>query len=61
MELYELGVITDADTDGVALNFGNAEALTVMAEKTGKYEGFGQILGLGSKRMRERYGRPELF
>ncbi len=60
MELYELGVITDADTDGIALNFGNAEALTIMAEKTGKYEGFGRILGLGSKRMCERYGHPEL-
>ena len=31
-----------------------------MAEKTGKYEGFGQILGLGSKRMCEKYGHPEL-
>jgi len=60
MELFELGVITEADTDGVALNFGNAEALTIMAEKTGKYEGFGKILGLGSKRMCEHFGRPEL-
>ena len=61
MELYELGAITDDDTGGVALNFGNAEALTVMAEKTGKHEGFGQVLGLGSKRLCEKYGHPELF
>jgi len=60
MELFELGVITEEDTDGIPLNFGSAEALTVMAEKTGKYEGFGQILGLGSKLMCEKYGRPEL-
>jgi aldehyde:ferredoxin oxidoreductase len=60
MELFEKGVITTNDTDGIALNFGNAEALTVMAEKTGKHEGFGQMLGLGSKRMCERYGHPEL-
>jgi aldehyde:ferredoxin oxidoreductase len=60
MELFEMGVITAADTDGVALNFGNAEALTIMAEKTGKYSGFGQILGLGSKRLCEKYGHPEL-
>jgi aldehyde:ferredoxin oxidoreductase len=60
MELFEMGVITTEDTDGVALNFGNAEALTIMAEKTGKYEGFGQVLGLGSKRMCEKYGHPEL-
>ncbi len=60
MELYEMGVITTEDTDGVELNFGNPEALTVMAEKTGKYEGFGQVLGLGSRLMCEKYGHPEL-
>jgi len=60
MELYQMGVITEQDTDGVKLEFGNAEALTVMAEKTGKYEGFGQILGLGSKLLCEKYGHPEL-
>ena len=61
MELYEMGVITKEDTDGVALHFGSAEALAVMAEKTGKHEGFGQVLGLGSKRLCEKYGHPELF
>jgi aldehyde:ferredoxin oxidoreductase len=60
MELYQMGVITNKDTGGIALDFGNAEALTVMAEKTGKYEGFGQILGLGSRLMCEKYGHPEL-
>ena len=60
MELYEMGIITDADTDGVPLNFGNPEALTIMAEKTGEFEGFGQILGMGSLRMCEKYGHPEL-
>lgn len=60
MELFEMGVITEKDTDGVPLNFGNAEALTIMAEKTGKFEGFGQILGLGSKLMCEKYGHPEI-
>jgi aldehyde:ferredoxin oxidoreductase len=60
MELFEMGVITEQDTDGIPLNFGNAEALTVMAEKTGKYEGFGKVLGLGSKLMCEKYGHPEL-
>lgn len=60
MELFEMGVITLADTDNVALNFGNAEALTIMAEKTGKQEGFGKLLGLGSKRLCEKFGHPEL-
>ncbi len=60
MELFEMGILTTKDTDGIPLNFGNAEALTVMAEKTGKYEGFGQVLALGSKRMCEKYGHPEI-
>lgn len=60
MELFEIGAIAEKDTDGIALDFGNAEALTVMAEKTGKGEGFGKILGMGSKLMCEKYGHPEL-
>jgi len=60
MELFEMGVLTEKDTDGIALRFGNAEALTVMAEKTGRYEGFGRILGLGSRLMCEKYGHPEI-
>ncbi len=60
MELYEMGVITDTDTGGVPLKFGSAEALTKMTELTGRAEGFGAILGLGSKRLCEKYGHPEL-
>ncbi len=60
MELYERGVLTKAQTDGVDLSFGSAEALVVMSEKTGRYEGFGRELGLGSKRLCEKYGHPEL-
>ena len=60
MELFELGLITLEETDGVPLTFGNAHALTVMAERTGLQQGFGRVLGLGAKRLCERYGRPEL-
>lgn len=60
MELFELGLIDTSVTDGIELKFGNAEALTIMAEKTGKQEGFGVLLGLGAKRLCEKYGRPEL-
>lgn len=60
MELFERGILTPADTDGVPLRFGNAEALTIMAEKTGKGEGFGKVLGIGAKRLCEKYGHPEL-
>ena len=60
MELYELGIITKQQTGGLDLSFGSAEALVVMSEKTGKHEGFGKQLGLGSRLLCEKYGRPEL-
>ncbi|MEJ2344595.1 MAG: aldehyde ferredoxin oxidoreductase family protein [Gammaproteobacteria bacterium] len=60
MELYESGVITDKDTGGVELKFGSAKALAQCAELTARGEGFGKILGLGSKRLCEKYGHPEL-
>lgn len=59
MELYEEGVITTEDTGGLELNFGNAEALCRLAEMTGAGEGFGVEVGEGSKRLCEKYGRPE--
>ncbi|MCP3663375.1 MAG: aldehyde ferredoxin oxidoreductase family protein [Gammaproteobacteria bacterium] len=60
MELYEMGVISDKDTGGVALNFGSAEALTQMIEATCNNEGFGKELALGSKRFCEKWGHPDL-
>ena len=60
MELYEMGVITKEQTGGVELKFGSAEALTWATEVTCKGEGFGQELGLGSKRLCDKYGHPEL-
>lgn len=60
MELFELGVISEADTDGLKLAFGSVQGLVSAAELTGKGEGFGVQLGMGSKRLCAKYGRPEL-
>ena len=60
MELYEQGVISKKDTGGIELKFGSAEALTRIAELTCRGEGFGKVIGLGSKRLCEKYGHPEL-
>ena len=60
MELYEMGVITKEQTGGVELKFGSAEALTWATEVTCKGEGFGLELGLGSKRLCDKYGHPDL-
>lgn len=60
MELYEMGVITKKETGGLELKFGSAEVLAKLAEMTGNGEGFGREIGLGSKRLTEKYGHPEL-
>ena len=60
MELYQIGAITKEQTDGVELKFGSAEALTWATEVTCRGEGFGQELGMGSKRLCEKYGHPDL-
>lgn len=60
MELYQIGALTSADTGGLELKFGSAEALTAAAELVSTGTGFGKELGLGSKRLCEKYGHPEL-
>jgi len=60
MEMYEMGAITDAQTGGMELKFGSAEALCWAAEKVAKGEGFGKDLGMGAQRLCEKYGHPEL-
>ena len=60
IDLYASGAITQDDTGGVALEFGNTESFVAMVEATARGEGFGKELGQGSKRLCEKYGRPEL-
>jgi aldehyde:ferredoxin oxidoreductase len=59
MELYEMGILTK-EIVGVEAKFGSAEALCKLVEMTAKGEGFGKEIGLGSKRLCEKYGKPEL-
>ena len=60
MELYDIGAIDDEVTGGIKLEFGNAEALCAIAELAGKGEGFGADVAMGSKRLCEKYGHPDL-
>ncbi len=59
MELYDMGVLTAAQI-GIDSPFGSAQALARLVEMTAKGEGFGREIGLGSKRLCEKYGHPEL-
>ena len=60
MELFENGKITLEDTGGIDLRFGNAKALVQAVEAVITGEGFGADLGLGSKRLCEKYKDPDL-
>jgi len=56
MDCFERGLIALQDTHGIALRFGNAEALVHVVERIGKREGFGRVLGEGSARAAEALG-----
>ncbi len=60
MEMYGQGLINAEQTGGIELKFGSAEALVKVAELTMRGEGFGLEIGLGSKRLCEKYQCPEL-
>ena len=60
MELFEKGHIPPAEVDGPPLRFGSTEAIVEWTRKMGAGEGFGARLALGSYRLAEMYGHPEL-
>jgi aldehyde:ferredoxin oxidoreductase len=56
MELYEKGILTNKDTDGLDLTWGNAEAQAELVEKIAKRDGFGKILANGVRKAAEQIG-----
>ena len=62
MELYEKGYIKDEhlEADGLSLKWGDSESIVKWVEKMGRAEGFGKDLAMGSYRLAEKYGAPEL-
>jgi len=58
MDLYEHGIITKEQTDGIDLRFGNAEALIAVIHKIGKREGWlGNVLAEGVSKAAEIIGK----
>ncbi len=57
MDCYEHGILSEKDTGGLDLRFGNAEAIVEMVHKIGKREGLGDILAEGVKRAAEKIGK----
>jgi aldehyde:ferredoxin oxidoreductase len=56
-ELFERGIISAKDADGLELIWGNHAAFYNLIEKIGKREGFGELLGEGTKRAAEQIGQ----
>ncbi|NIQ40320.1 MAG: aldehyde:ferredoxin oxidoreductase [Proteobacteria bacterium] len=61
MEAFEAGALTEEDTDGLELHFGNADAMVKLTEMIGNRRGFGDVLAEGSARAAERLGRGTEF
>ncbi len=60
MELREKGYIPDEVLEGLDLRFGNAAAMVEAVWRTAYKAGFGRYLALGSKRLAEIFGAPDL-
>lgn len=61
MELYQKGYIKEEELAGVPLNFGDGQALITWIKRMGFGETeLGQKMALGSYRLAEMYGVPEL-
>ena len=57
MELYEKGILTKADTGGVALHFGNDKAMQDLLLDMAMRRGLGDILADGVKAAAEKIGK----
>lgn len=57
MELFERGIITKEDADGLDLTWGNESAIHEMIGKIARREGLGDVLAEGSVRAAQRIGK----
>ena len=57
MEAYEKGIITKKDTGELELLWGRGDVMVKMAEKIGKREGLGKLLGEGVRIAAEKLGK----
>jgi aldehyde:ferredoxin oxidoreductase len=60
MELFQRGVLTSRDTEGLDLGFGRSDLLDELARRIAFRRGFGDSLAEGSFRMAGSLGHPEL-
>lgn len=56
MDLFELGIVKEADLDGISLNWGEHESIVALIPKIAYREGVGGLLAEGSFRAAEKWG-----
>jgi len=61
MECYEKGLLTDADTGGISITWGNGDALLSLLELIAKKEGIGTRLSQGVARLSKEIPSSEAF
>ncbi|MBU0944882.1 MAG: aldehyde ferredoxin oxidoreductase family protein [Proteobacteria bacterium] len=57
MELYERGILSKEDTDGLELTWGNGEVLVELVERIALRKGIGRLMGEGSLKMAQKIGK----
>jgi len=57
MECFEHGILTDSDTDGLDLRWGDGDVIVELINKIVEREGIGKLLGEGVKRAAEQIGK----
>jgi aldehyde:ferredoxin oxidoreductase len=57
MECYQRGIINKDQTDGLALQFGDADLVVDLIERIALRKGLGDLLAEGSRRMAQRLGQ----
>ncbi len=57
MECYEKGILTKSDTDGLELEFSDADIVIELVHKIAKREGIGDLLAEGTRRMAQKLGK----
>ncbi|MCJ2533444.1 MAG: aldehyde ferredoxin oxidoreductase family protein [Candidatus Thermoplasmatota archaeon] len=58
VDMFDKNIISEKETGGIRLSWGDHETMVRLVEMTGKGEGFGTAIGEGSKRLAATYG-PE--
>jgi len=57
--LFENGILTEKDMDGLTLNWGDGKVIELLVHKIGRQEGIGVLLGQGSRLFGRHFGAEE--